>query len=209
MFRKPLFLPSIIILIVLLADQILKIYIKTHFYQGETYPVIGNWFFLHFTENPGMAYGLELGGTTGKYILSIFRIILSIGILYYLFRQAKANANKGLLICLALIFAGAVGNIIDSMFYGLCFSESGFEAAHTVPFGTGYAGFLQGSVVDMLYVPMIESKFPSWFPIWGGEEFVFFRPIFNIADASISFGVIILILFQKRFFKNQEDAIPV
>jgi signal peptidase II len=151
-----------------------------------------------------MAYGLEFGGVAGKYFLSVFRIILSIGIFYYLVKQAKANANNGFLICLGMIFAGAVGNIIDSMFYGLSFSESGFEAAHFVPFGTGYAGFLRGSVVDMFYFPLIDGHFPKWFPIWGGEAFQFFRPIFNFADFAISSGVITLVVFQKRFLKNAE-----
>lgn len=184
---------------------------KTHFYLGETYAVSGTWFNLHFTENPGMAYGLEFGGVAGKYFLSVFRIVLSIGIFYYLVKQAKSNASNGFLICLAMIFAGAVGNIIDSMFYGLCFSESvyglGYDPAHFVPFGTGYAGFLRGSVVDMFYFPLIEGHFPNWFPVWGGEEFLFFRPIFNFADFAISTGVITLVVFQKKFLKVTEGTI--
>ncbi len=201
MFKNKLLLPILIILFILVVDQFIKIYTKTHFYLGESYAVAGNWFYLHFTENPGMAYGLEFGGVAGKYFLSVFRILLSIGIFYYMVKQAKANANTGFLVCLAMIFAGAVGNIIDSMFYGLAFSESGFEAAHAVPFGSGYAGFLRGSVVDMFYFPIIQGQFPSWFPVWGGEPFEFFRPIFNFADFAISTGVVTLILFQKRFFK--------
>jgi signal peptidase II len=201
MFRNKLTLPILIIVLILAFDQFIKIYVKTHFYLGESYAMAGTWFYLHFTENPGMAYGLEFGGVAGKYFLSVFRILLSIGIFYYLVKQAKENAHSGFLICLAMIFAGAVGNIIDSMFYGLSFSESGFEAAHTVPFGTGYASFLRGSVVDMFYFPLIQGHFPAWFPIWGGEEFEFFRPIFNFADFAISTGVVTLILFQKKFFQ--------
>jgi signal peptidase II len=192
----------LIILLILTLDQILKIWIKTSFYIGESMPVLGNWFFLHFTENEGMAFGMQLGGSTGKLILSIFRIIAVIGISIWLFRLTrKPGYKKGLVICIVLILAGAMGNIIDSAFYGLIFTESTYhQVAGLFPPGGGYAGFLHGKVVDMLYFPLIEANYPGWFPFVGGEHFIFFRPVFNIADSSISVGVFLLIVFQRNFF---------
>lgn len=170
-------------------------------YLGQTKTMIGDWFFLHFTENNGMAFGVELGGITGKIILTVFRLLAVIGIVWYLLKQIKAKAHKGLIACISLILAGALGNIIDSMAYGVWFND-----LVTYPDKGKY--FL-GRVVDMLYFPIIESHYPSWFPFWAGQDFTFFRPIFNIADASISTGVISIIVFQKRFFghKLEEPAL--
>lgn len=189
-----------IVLGVLFIDQFVKIWIKTHFYLGEEIRIT-DWFILHFTENNGMAFGLEFGGRAGKYFLSIFRILASAGIGWYLYHLIKQKSHPGLITVFALILAGALGNIIDSAFYGLIFSDSYHGVATFLPEGGGYAGFLHGQVVDMLYFPLIHGVFPDWVPFWGGESFQFFRPIFNIADASISVGVILFILFQKRFTK--------
>jgi len=202
--------PLLIVFLVLLIDQLIKVYVKTHFFLGEEVHVAGDWFILHFTENKGMAYGMEFGGEYGKLFLSIFRIIAVGGIGYYLWTLTKKQEDKLYIICIALIFAGAIGNIIDSAFYGVLFSESGYEAAQFMPDDGGYAPFLYGAVVDMFYFPLIEGHFPDWFPIWGSEEFIFFRPVFNFADFSISVGVFIIILLQKRFFKKKKDeTLPV
>ena len=170
---------------------------------GEEIPVIGNWFILHFTENEGMAFGMRFGGSFGKLILSIFRIIAVAGIGWYLVHLINQGAKTGLVICISLIFAGALGNIIDSAFYGMIFSESKFhEIAVLFPNDGGYGSFLHGKVVDMLYFPILKGTYPSWVPVWGGSPFIFFRPVFNIADSSITVGVFSLILFQRKFFKK-------
>jgi signal peptidase II len=198
--------PLLIIFLVLFIDQFIKIYIKTHFFLGEEIRVAGNWFILHFTENNGMAYGIEFGGEFGKLFLSVFRIVAVGGIGWYMWTLTKKKEDKFFIICIALIFAGALGNIIDSAFYGLLFSDSGYEVARFMPQEGGYASFLHGRVVDMFYFPVIEGHFPDWFPLWSGEEFVFFRPVFNFADASISIGVILIVINQKRFFGKKEVA---
>lgn len=149
-------------------------------YLGQEFHVLGDWFIIHFTENNGMAFGLELGGEIGKIILSVFRILAVIVIGYFVFRLPKEGAPKGLIICGALVLAGAIGNIIDSVFYGLIFNESYGQVATLFPAEGGYAPILQGRVVDMLYFPLIEGFFPEWVPFWGGEYFLFFRPVFNI-----------------------------
>lgn len=194
----------LIIFLILFIDQAVKIWIKTNMYIGQEYSVFGNWFIIHFTENEGMAFGMKFGGEYGKLMLSVFRIIAVGGIGWYLYKLIKENADKLFIICMSLIFAGAVGNIIDSVFYGLIFSESYFNVAQFMPAEGGYGSFLHGKVVDMLYFPIISGNFPDWFPIWKGEEFLFFRPVFNIADSAISVGVVLLIIFQKRFFKKED-----
>jgi signal peptidase II len=175
---------------------------------GQEHHILGNWFIIHFTENEGMAFGMKLGGSFGKLFLSIFRIIAVIGIGWYLNSLIKKKASASLIICLSFIFAGALGNILDSAFYGLIFNESYFHLAQVFPKEGGYASFLHGKVVDMLYFPILEGHFPSWVPLWGGEDFVFFRPVFNIADSSITMGVFSLILFQKQLFKKETDPAP-
>ena len=200
--------PLLIILLVLFLDQAVKIWIKTHFFLGEEYRVLGNWFIIHFTENNGMAFGMEFGGNFGKLFLSVFRIFAVLGIAWYLRMLVRQKAPQGLIISIALIFAGAVGNIIDSVLYGQIFSESNYEIAKFLPADGGYAGMLHGRVVDMLYFPIMEGHFPAWVPIWGTEEFIFFRPVFNIADSAITIGVLFIVLFQRRYFiANNAEAI--
>jgi len=200
--------PLIIIFLVLLIDQLIKIYIKTHFYLGEEVCVAGNWFIIHFTENNGMAYGMEFGGNFGKLFLTVFRIVAVGAIGWYLWSLTRQKEDKLYIVCIALIFAGAVGNIIDSVFYGMFFSDSNYEISRFMPEEGGYSSFLHGKVVDMFYFPVINGHFPEWFPIWGRQQFIFFRPVFNFADASITCGVAIIILFQKRFFRKAPLTVP-
>jgi signal peptidase II len=169
--------------------------------MGESHAIFGNWFYLHFTENEGMAFGMKLGGNYGKLLLSLFRVFAVVIIGWWLYRVTRKGANMMLILCISLILAGALGNIIDSAFYGLIFNESNYmQVATLFPNGGGYGTFLHGKVVDMLYFPILETHYPSWFPFVGGDEFVFFRPVFNIADSAITTGVLILIIFQKKVF---------
>ncbi len=201
MFQK-IKIPLLTVLSVLFIDQFVKTYIKLNYPLGEV-ANLGNWCILHFTENPGMAFGFEFGGNYGKIILSVFRILACIGGVFYIRHIVKNKEHIGFIFSVSLILAGAIGNILDSVFYGVIFGESDeFNVAKFLPSGGGYAGVLHGRVVDMFYFPIVNGHFPSWFPFWGGEDFQFFRPIFNFADFSISLGVAIIILFQKRFTKK-------
>jgi signal peptidase II len=198
---------ALIITGVLIVDQFLKIWIKTHFYMGESVAMLGNWFFLHFTENEGMAFGMKLGGNYGKLLLSLFRLI-AIGLIgWWLYKVTRKGASNLLIFCISLIMAGAIGNMIDSAFYGLIFNESSMQIASMFPDGGGYGTFLHGKVVDMLYFPIIESHYPSWLPFVGGEEFIFFRPVFNIADSAITTGVLVLIVFQRKVFGLEQENV--
>jgi signal peptidase II len=196
---------AFIILAILLLDQVTKIWVKTNMYLGQEYEIF-SWFIIHFTENRGMAFGMELGGTWGKLLLSIFRIGAIGALGWWLVSLVKKKAPAVAIISISMIFAGALGNLIDSAFYGLLFSDSWGRPAAFLPEGGGYAPFLQGSVVDMIYLPMIEGTLPSWLPFWGGEPFIFFRPIFNIADSAISVGVVMLLLFQKKAFPEVANS---
>ncbi len=187
-----------IVILLLLLDQILKIWIKTHLELHESIKIT-SWFYLYFTENPGMAFGIEV---IGKLFLSIFRIVAIGFIGYYLYSLVKKNYPFGFIACVSLILAGAIGNIIDSVFYGIIFDHSFGQVATLFPAGGGYAGWLHGKVVDMFYFPLIETTWPDWLPIWGGREFIFFRPIFNLADSAISVGVFLLLLFYRNTFSK-------
>ena len=205
--KKALLLKALIVIFaVLFIDQFVKIWIKTHFFYGEHIHVLGiNWFQIHFIENNGMAFGMEFAGNYGKIFLTVFRLIASSGIAYYLYYLIKKQANSFLIITIALIFTGAIGNILDSMFYGMMFSEStGFDKAVFMPEGGGYSAFLYGRVVDMFYFPIINTTWPQWIPFIGGSSFEFFAPIFNVADSAITIGVFILLIFQKRLFKPKQ-----
>jgi signal peptidase II len=207
---------ALIIAAVVIADQALKIYIKTHYELNESHAVLGNWFQLYFVENPGMAYGWKFGGNWGKLALTGFRLLAVIFGTWYLGSIIKQKYHKGFIVCAALIYAGALGNLIDSAFYGLIFDKGMVigppQGDYTNYPGLavfskqGYASFLHGNVVDMLYFPIIKGQFPNWFPFWGGQDFEFFRPIFNLADAAISTGVITVLIFQKRFFKQHKHT---
>lgn len=190
------------VLIVLIADQWLKFYIKTNFTLGQSVTVFADWFELHFTENPGMAFGLTFGGKWGKIVLTIFRLLASLLIVYYIRSLIKENAKPALTILVSLILAGALGNIIDSVFYGKLFAESTYHSVATfLPENGGYAPIFMGKVVDMLYFPLVDTFWPDWVPYFGGNRLQFFRPVFNIADSAISVGVFSIILFKSRLFK--------
>jgi signal peptidase II len=196
----------LIILLIIIADQALKIWVKTTFPFGHITDVLGlPWFKLYFIENEGMAWGWKFGGDWGKALLTLFRLAAVLFGTWYLGRIVKQKYSKGFIVCASLIYAGALGNLIDSMFYGMIFENSTYSYVAKMFPKEGYAGFLHGHVVDMLYFPIIHSTYPDWIPFIGGKEFEFFSPIFNIADASISIGVIVLLLFQKRFFKKEDE----
>ena len=195
------------ILGVLIIDQWLKVHIKLTYPIGEGFNILGQkWARIHFVENPGMAFGLEMGGAAGKYALSIFRILM-VGLLGYIIKGiVDAKESKWLIVCFSLIIAGAIGNILDSMFYGLIFSASTFhgQVAEFMPEAGGYAPFLQGKVVDMFHFPMIESTWPEWVPKWGGSSLEFFRPVFNVADSAIFVGVTSILIFHRSFFTKPD-----
>ena len=185
----------LLVLAILLVDQTIKIAVKTNMTRHECLPVF-SWFKILFIENNGMAYGMEIGS---KLLLSILRVLLVGVISLYAYRMAVKGARTGFIVCLSMIVAGALGNIIDGMFYGMMFEESTIvNIASLVPFGEGYSSFMMGKVVDMFYFPIIETTWPLWVPMVGGEEFIFFSPVFNFADASISVGVIWMVLFYRK-----------
>lgn len=183
-----------IVALLLILDQTLKIWVKTHMQLHESIHIF-SWFQIYFTENPGMAFGMEL---LDKRLLSVFRIVAVIAIGYYTVLLIRRNVKFGYIACFSLIFVGAIGNIVDCVFYGVIFDHSYGQLATFLPDGGGYAPYLYGKVVDMLYFPLIQTHYPDWFPLWGGEEFIFFRPIFNLADSSICVGAAILLLFYRR-----------
>lgn len=197
------YLSAIIILMVIIADQILKIWVKTHFYLYESLEIT-SWFKLNFIENPGMAFGIELGS---KLFLTLFRIIASIALIYILIRiRNNSYYSRGFFVCLSLITAGAIGNVIDCMFYGMIFSESTpYTLAQIFPDAGGYASFLHGKVVDMFYFPIASWDWPEWMPGVGGEHFIFFQPVFNLADAAISAGIIAFILFYSKYLASNPE----
>jgi len=192
----------LLILLILIADQALKIWVKTHMVIGEDIHLFGNWGMLHFIENNGMAFGMEMGGKPGKLILSVFRIIAICGIVWFLNSIIRKKAYTGLILAVSAILAGAIGNIVDSAFYGIIFSESFSQPAILFPPGGGYSSFLHGRVVDMLYFPVIDTRWPGWSPFRPGESFIFFRPVFNIADSAITCGVFAILIFQKKMFRD-------
>lgn len=206
---------ALVIAAIIVIDQVVKIWVKTHMFLGESSYI--NWDFgirqaqLLFTENPGMAFGWALPGNGGKIALSIFRILAIAGMIYYILWAVKnRKPHKGFITCMSMILAGAIGNMIDCMFYGMVFSQSGYSAnsvAEFMPAMGGYAPFLQGKVVDMLYFPIIDAYWPDWMPFVGGNHFTFFSPIFNIADSAVTVGVALILIFQKRYFPKTEEEL--
>lgn len=220
----------LIVLLIIIADQALKIYIKTHFANGDEVRLVGNWFRLHFIENEGMAYGMKLSESSiGKLLLSSFRLVAVVFGFFLLRRLVNRGYGNGVLICGSLILAGALGNLIDSMFYGLIFTDSPYSCfsgnyenmksllanhnkdavACVSKFGHGYGKFLHGKVVDMLYFPLVDTQMPKWVPFLGGKNFIFFEPVFNIADAAISVGVLTMVFFQKKLIHRAADPAPM
>lgn len=193
-------------LLVIIADQALKFWVKTHMFLGQEIPVFGNWFVLHFTENVGMAFGMELGGEWGKLALSLFRIVAVGGIFYLLKMFYDRNEPIGILVGFSLVLAGAIGNILDSVFYGVLFSNSYGQIATFLPQDGGYADWMYGKVVDMLYFPLYRGILPEWIPFWGGEDFEFFKFIFNIADSAITVGMSIFAITEIFFKKSPTDT---
>lgn len=198
----------LIIFLILIVDQVSKIYIKTHFVLGEEVDVF-NWFKIHFVENKGMAWGAQIPGEYGKLILTLFRIVAISFLGYWLQDVVKKKASKILIVALSLIFAGATGNIIDSVFYGLLFSDSFTQVAQFLPEAGGYGTLFHGNVVDMLYFPLWEGVLPAWIPFYGGDYFTFFDPVFNVADVAISTGIGMLLVFHKQTFPSKKETEPI
>lgn len=193
--KKQTLLVALVIPLVLIADQALKIWIKTHLQIGEEIPLIGSWCKLHFVENVGMAFGIAFGGSVGKLLLTLFRFLASAAVMWAIVYYIRKGAQTLFVVSLALIFVGAIGNLIDCCFYGLIFNESYYNVAQLFPPEGGYAPFLYGRVVDMFYFPLFRFDWPEWVPFVGGDEFEFFNAIFNIADAAITIGIAILIVY--------------
>ena len=197
---------SIFIVVLLLIDQAIKFAVKLNMTIGESIPVFGDWFQICFIENNGMAFGMQFGGSIGKLALSLFRVVLIGAIIVYLRKLLKRKETPtGVLVGLSLVLVGALGNVIDCLFYGEIFSASTYtKVAQLFPPDGGYTGLLYGKVVDMFYFPIINTTWPEWVPYYGGEEFIFFRPVFNFADACISVSVIYMLIFQRNFFAQEE-----
>ena len=195
---------SIFVILLLIIDQVSKIVVKTNMTIGESIPVLGNWFQIFFIENPGMAFGMQFGGSIGKVALTLLRIALVTFLIIYVRRLLKhGQTPTGVLIGISLVMVGALGNIVDSLFYGVIFGESSYgQVAEFLPEGGGYAPLFMGKVVDMLYFPIIDTTLPDWFPIWGGKDFLFFSPIFNFADTCISVGAIYMIIFKWKYLST-------
>jgi signal peptidase II len=202
----------LIVIAILLVDQVVKIIIKTNMYLGQSIDIFGDWFKIRYIENPGMAFGLDIPGKFGKVSLSLFRLIAIIGIIWYMRTLIQKNAKMLLLVCVSMILAGAIGNLLDSIFYGFIFDKGtvydpeigrwiGYSGLAHANFA-GYAAPFKGCVVDWIYFPLIQGTYPTWIPFLSGRDFEFFRPIFNIADSSISVGVVMILIFQKRLFKD-------
>lgn len=196
---------GIIIFVILVIDQVSKFYIKTNFALGDEIRVF-EWFRILFVENEGMAWGAKIPGSYGKLALTLFRLAAIVGIGYWLWDSVRKNGSRILIISIALIFAGAMGNIIDSVFYGIIFNDSYGHIASFLPEGGGYGTLFHGKVVDMLYFPLWQGNLPDWIPFWGGNYFTFFEPVFNIADSAISVGVALLLLFNKKAFPPEEET---
>lgn len=201
--KKQYIVAGLVILLILLADQALKIWVKTNMMIGEQIPIIGNSAMIYFIENKGMAFGMELPGSLGKLLLSLFRLAAIILISIYLFKAIKKGVSTFFVVCIAMVIAGAAGNLIDSAFYGLMFNESFGQVATLFPHGGGYAKFMHGHVVDMFYCPIINTHIPDTWPFWANKHIIFFRPVFNIADSAITVSVILMIIFYRRVFRDQ------
>ncbi len=196
---------SLGVILLLVIDQAMKFAVKLNMTIGESIPVFGDWFQILFIENNGMAFGMQFGGIIGKILLTVFRLVLIGFIIYYINKTLlrRSDTPTGVLVGVSLVLAGAIGNVVDCLFYGQIFSQSTYGMmAELFPQGGGYAPLLMGKVVDMLYFPLIETTLPDWLPIWGGNEFIFFRPIFNFADSCVSVGAIYMILFQRKYFSK-------
>ena len=197
---------SLLVILLLVIDQVIKFAVKLNMTIGESIPVFGDWFQICFIENNGMAFGMQFGGSVGKLALSLFRVVLIGFIIVYLRKLIKkAGTPTGVLVGLSLVLVGAIGNVVDCLFYGEIFGASTYsQVAQLFPPDGGYTGFLYGKVVDMFYFPIIDTVLPEWVPFYGGEHFIFFRPIFNFADACISVSVIYMLLFHRKFFMEEK-----